>query len=65
MATTPQKTRHRLFVDVPEATEAQVRQTARTFYRGVVSDAVTTALETFQWVVEARARGKVKSAEVV
>jgi len=58
MSIRPQKTRHRLFVDVPEATEAQVRQTARMFYRGVVSDAVTTALETFQWVVEARARGK-------
>ena len=37
---------------------AGVRLTARTFYRGVVSDAVTTALETFEWVVDARMRGK-------
>jgi hypothetical protein len=58
MTTTPPKNRHRLFADVPEATDAQVRQTARTFYRGVVSDAVTTALETFEWVVDARRRGK-------
>jgi len=58
MSASPSRSRHRLFADVPEATEAQVRQTARTFYRGVVSDAVTTALETFQWVVDARMRGK-------
>jgi hypothetical protein len=58
MSATPPKSRHRLFADVPEATDAQVRQTARTFYRGVVSDVVTTALETFQWVVDARMRGK-------
>lgn len=58
MSATPRKSRHRLFADVPEATDAQVRQTARTFYRGVVSDAVTTALETFNWVVDARMRGK-------
>lgn len=50
--------RHRLFADVPEGTEAHVRQAARRFYRGVVSDAVTTALDTFQWVVSARLRGK-------
>ena len=56
-ATTP-KNRHRLFADVPEATDVQVRETARAFYRGVVSDAVTTALETFEWVVDARRRGK-------
>ncbi len=54
----PEKSRHRLSADVPEATEARVRETARVFYRGVVSDAVTTALETFQWVVDARTRGK-------
>lgn len=54
----PQKSRHRLSADVPEATDARVRETARTLYRGVVSDAVTTALETFQWIVDARSRGK-------
>jgi hypothetical protein len=58
MASTLPKNRHRLFADVPESTDAQVRQTARLFYRGVVSDAVTTALETFEWVVDARRRGK-------
>ena len=58
VAPMPPKNRHRLFADVPETTEAQVRQTARTFYRGVVSDAVTTALETFEWVIDARRRGK-------
>ena len=52
------KSRHRLSADVPETTDARVRQTARTFYRGVVSDAVTTALDTFHWVVDARLRGK-------
>jgi len=52
------KSRHRLSADVPETTDARVRETARVFYRGVVSDAVTTALETFQWVVDARSRGK-------
>ncbi len=50
--------RHRLSADVPEATEARVRETARVFYRGVVSEAVTTALDTFEWVVDARRRGK-------
>ena len=35
-----------------------MRRTAHLFYRGVVSDAVTTALDTFQWVVDARLRGK-------
>lgn len=50
--------RHRLSADVPEVTQARVRQTARLHYRGVVSDAVTVALETFQWVVAARQRGK-------
>ena len=54
----PAPRRHRLSADVPEATEARVRETARVFYRGVVSDAVTTALDTFQWVVDARRRGK-------
>ena len=54
----PKKSRHRLSADVPEATDARVRETARTLYRGVVSDAVTTALETFQWVIDARNRGK-------
>jgi hypothetical protein len=54
----PTKNRHRLSADMPEATDSRVRQTARTFYRGVVSDAVTTALETFEWVVDARRRGK-------
>jgi len=59
MTTAPNpKARHRLSADVPEATEVRVRQTARVFYRGVVSDAVTTALETFQWIVDARRRGK-------
>jgi uncharacterized protein (DUF433 family) len=53
-----EKQRHRLSADVPEATDARVRETAKVFYRGVVSDAVTTALETFQWVVDARRRGK-------
>jgi uncharacterized protein (DUF433 family) len=52
------KRRHRLSADVPEATDARVRETARVFYRGVVSDAVTTALETFEWVVAALRRGK-------
>jgi len=52
------KSRYRLSADVPEATDARVRETARVFYRGVVSDAVTTALETFQWVIDARSRGK-------
>jgi hypothetical protein len=50
--------RHRLSADVPEATEARVRELARVLYRGVVSDAVTSALDTFQWVVDARSRGK-------
>lgn len=54
----PIKTRHRLSADVPERTQARVRETAGRYYRGVVSDAVTTALETFQWVVDARSRGK-------
>ena len=54
----PVKTRHRLSADVPERTQARVRETAGRYYRGVVSDAVTTALETFQWVVDARSRGK-------
>lgn len=54
----PIKTRHRLSADVPERTQARVRDTAGRYYRGVVSDAVTTALETFQWVVDARSRGK-------
>jgi uncharacterized protein (DUF433 family) len=54
----PTKTRHRLSADVPERTQARVRETAGRYYRGVVSDAVTTALETFQWVVDARSRGK-------
>jgi uncharacterized protein (DUF433 family) len=54
----PVKTRHRLSADVPERTQARVRETASRYYRGVVSDAVTTALETFQWVVDARSRGK-------
>ncbi len=54
----PTQHRHRLSADVPEATEARVRETARVFYRGVVSEAVTTALDTFEWVVDARRRGK-------
>jgi uncharacterized protein (DUF433 family) len=54
----PIKTRHRLSADVPERTQARVRETAGRYYRGVVSDAVTTALETFHWVVDARSRGK-------
>ena len=54
----PPKSRHRLSADVPEATDARVRETARILYRGVVSDAVTTALETFEWVIDARRRGK-------
>lgn len=54
----PVKTRHRLSADVPERTQARVRETAVRYYRGVVSDAVTAALETFQWVVDARSRGK-------
>ena len=52
------KSRHRLSADVPDATDARVRETARVLYRGVVSDAVTTALETFEWIVDARRRGK-------
>jgi len=52
------KARHRLSADVPEATDLRVRRTADAFYRGVVSDAVTAALDTFQWVVDARRRGK-------
>lgn len=58
MAERTRPKRHRLSADVPETTDAQVRATARAFYRGVVSDAVTTALDTFQWVVAARLRGK-------
>ncbi|KRT63081.1 MAG: hypothetical protein XU10_C0015G0001, partial [Chloroflexi bacterium CSP1-4] len=54
----PPKARHRLSADVPEATDAHVRHTARVFYRGVVSDAVTAALDTFHWIIEARLRGK-------
>jgi hypothetical protein len=54
----PVARRHRLFADVPAATEARVRETARAYYRGVVSDAVTTALDTFHWVVDARRRGR-------
>ena len=54
----PVKTRHRLSADVPERTQARVRETAGRYYRGVVSDAVTTALEAFEWVVDARSRGK-------
>ena len=53
-----EKQRHRLSADVPEATDARVRETARILYRGVVSDAVTTALETFEWIIDARRRGK-------
>lgn len=52
------KSRHRLYADVPESTEARVRETAGRYYRSVVSDAVTTALETFHWIVDARRRGK-------
>ena len=52
------RSRHRLSADVPEATDARVRETASVYYRGVVSDAVTAALDTFQWVLEARRRGK-------
>lgn len=52
------KSRHRLYVDVPSTTEAEIRQTARTLYRGILSDAVTTALEAFHWIVEARRQGK-------
>jgi uncharacterized protein (DUF433 family) len=51
------RARHRLSADVPESTIVRIRQTAKTFYRGIVSDAVATALETFQWVVDARQRG--------
>jgi hypothetical protein len=54
----PARTRHRLSADVPEATDAQLRETARALYRGVVSDAVTMALDTFSWVIDARRRGK-------
>lgn len=54
----PIKTRHRLSADVPERTQARARETAGRYYRGVLSDAVTTALETFDWVVDARSRGK-------
>lgn len=54
----PPKSRYRLSADVPERTQARVRETAGTYYRGVVSDAVTTALDTFQWIVDARSRGK-------
>jgi hypothetical protein len=57
-ATRAPKSRHRLSADVPEITEAQVRETAGRYYRGVVSDAVTTALDTFNWIVDARSRGK-------
>ena len=54
----PTQRRHRLSADVPAATEARVRETARVYYRGVVSEAVTTALDTFEWIVDARRRGK-------
>jgi hypothetical protein len=54
----PVKSRYRLYADVPQATGSRVRETAGQYYRGVVSEAVTNALEAFDWIVDARRRGK-------
>lgn len=54
----PRKPRNRLSADVPEAVHIGVRRTASAFYGGGVSETVTVALEVFDWVVDAKSRGK-------
>jgi hypothetical protein len=54
----PDRSRHGLSADVPELTESRLRRAAARYYRGAVGDAVTAALDTFGWLVEARQHGK-------